>query len=314
MQIITKPQIEGILTPTRLVEAIEAAFVAFSSGKVRTPPVGYMSFTDPPGDMHIKYGQIQGDDVFVVKLATGFYENPKINLPSSNGLLLVLSAKTGTPLALINDEGSITDTRTAAAGVVASRALARRNARNLGVVGTGIQARLQIQYHHTVLNLEKIFVWGRDSDRTDALIRDLKAQYIDVTPAQSIKSLCENTDIIVTTTPSTKPIVRASDIREGTHITAIGADAPGKQELDPDIFAKAAFVCFDSQDQCLHHGESSHAAVGLDTYNSAELGTLLEQPNIYSRSDKDITIADLTGIVAQDIAAAKLVWNALKEG
>lgn len=311
MRIVSKTEIEGVISPRQLMNAVEASFIAFSSGEVRTPPVGYLPFTDPPGDMHIKYGHMVGDDIFVVKLATGFYENPQIGLPSSNGFLMVLSAKTGMPLALLQDEGLLTDCRTAAAGAIASRALMRSTANSLGVIGTGIQARLQILYHHTALNLKRYYIWGRDTEKMNAVVRDMKSRNIDVVPVQSVQGLCASSDILVTTTPSEEPILHADDVQDGTHITAIGADAPDKQELDPEIFKKAGFICFDSQDQCLHHGESSHAKVDFSQGNSAELGAFLKCPDLYTRTPDDITIVDLTGIAAQDIAAAKLVWNAV---
>jgi ornithine cyclodeaminase len=254
-----------------------------------------------------------GDSVFVVKLATGFYNNPKQGLPSSNGLILILSAITGEPLALLQDEGFLTDSRTAAAGAIASKILARDNADRIGIIGTGIQARMQLIYHHDALSLEHSFVWGRDENASAQLASDKKIHGIDVTPMATVQSLCEASDIIVTTTPTTKPLVEANWVKPGTHVTAVGADAPGKQELDSHILKQSAFTAFDSRVQCLHHGEASHLADIFNDKNSAELGELLGDLQTYRRKPDDITIADLTGIAAQDIAAAKTIWAHFQE-
>lgn len=313
MKVITKPDIESVITPSKMIDAVKDASIAFSNGDVITPPVGYMQFSTLPGDMHIKYGHRLGDDVFVVKLATGFYDNPKIGLPSSNGLILVLSAETGAPLALLQDEGFLTDSRTAAAGAVASKTLANQHASHIGIVGTGIQARLQLRYHHYALKLEKSYVWGRSKAALKSLVADMKKEGIEVTALSTIEALCDVSDIIVTTTPATEPLVQAQWVKPGTHITAVGADAPGKQELDSSIFGQTSFTVFDSKEQCLHHGEACHAIDIFNNNNSAELGALLSGVAQYRRSKDDITVADLTGIAAQDIAAAKLVWSSLRD-
>ncbi|WP_262695878.1 Rossmann-fold NAD(P)-binding domain-containing protein [Kordiimonas aquimaris] len=314
MQIFNKTQIEAVLSRDLLTDAVANAFVAFSKGRVTIPPVGYLPFTEPSGDMHIKYGHIKGDPVFVVKLATGFYDNPKLGLPSSNGLMLVLSAETGVPLALLQDEGFLTDSRTAAAGAIASKALAPQGAKHIGIVGTGIQARMQLMYHRSLMPIAKVSVFGRNTDAAALFAKDMQQKGIDVCQLDSIEELCANANIIITTTPATSPLIMSSWVNGGTHITAVGADAPGKQEIDNNIFERVAFTVFDSKEQCLHHGETCHASVVFDDRNSAELGALIDNPALYKRADQDITVADLTGIAAQDIAAAKIVWNALKSG
>lgn len=313
MQVYNKQQIEAVLSADDLIRAVRHAFTAFSNGAVTTPPVGYLPFSNPPGDMHIKYGHIKGDPVFVVKLATGFYDNPKQGLPSSNGLMLVMSAETGVPLALLQDEGFLTDSRTAAAGAIASATLANSSVKSIGVVGTGIQARMQMVYHQHIMKLDKAFVWGRSEDACARFVADMAEKNIAVTPVGQLEELCTQASIIVTTTPATTPLIKATWVNDGTHITAVGADAPGKQELDHAIFERAAFTAFDSKEQCLHHGEASHATISFTDENSAELGHLIADPSRYERKAGDITIADLTGIAAQDIAAAKTVWSALKE-
>lgn len=313
MRLYNREKIEAVLSPDTLVSAVKDAFIAFSNGHVTTPPVGYLPFKNPPGDMHIKYGHTKGDSIFVIKVATGFYNNPKIGLPSSNGLILVMSAETGAPLALMQDEGYLTDARTAAAGALASHALAPKGPISVGIVGTGIQARMQLHYLQHMMPLDQIFVWGRSEAARGQYVQDMENMGIKVQALETAKELCEHVNLIITTTPSTEPIIDATWVKGGTHITAVGADAPGKQELDSALFERAAFTVFDSKEQCLHHGEASHYKKAFTDQNSAEIGYILENLARFQRQTGDITIADLTGIAAQDIAAAKTVWSLLKD-
>ena len=156
-------------------------------------------------------------------------------------------------------------------------------------------------------------MWGRDKDKTAAYVSDMAkvGLYVELMP--TARSLCEQANIIIiSTTPSTSPIIQTEWIKPGTHITAVGADAPGKQEFEASIFERASFTFFDSKEQCLHHGEASHSNTLFNETNSAELGALLEKPGIFKRQQAHITVADLTGIAAQDIAIAKAVWNQIK--
>ncbi|MCK0068812.1 hypothetical protein [Kordiimonas laminariae] len=311
MRIVKKAEIEEALKSADVFSAIKNAFIQFSVGDVTTPPVGYLSFPEANGDLHIKFGHTKGDEVFVIKLSTGFYDNLSKGLPSSNGLMMILSAITGEPLALLEDGGMLTDIRTAVAGALASDLLKPNSSPRVGVIGTGIQARLQVQYLSKLLPEATYSVWGRDKDKTATYIADMAKAGLYVEIMSSPEDLCRSANIIISTTPSTSPIIKAEWIKAGTHITAVGADAPGKQELEANLFQKATFVAFDSKEQCLHHGEASHSPVEFKKRNSAELGTVFKEPDIFTRKKSDITIADLTGIAAQDIAIAKAVWSRL---
>ena len=307
MRVVSLSEIKEALDFDTAVAAIKDGFVAFSAGKVTTPPVGYLGFTDPPGDMHIKYGYIEGDDVFMVKLATGFYNNPKIGLPSSNGLMMVISARTGEPLALLQDEGYLTDMRTAIAGAISCQALAPSGPMRVGIVGTGIQANLQLECLSKLANIEQAFLWGRNQSAVDAYIENSTIQ---VEQTGSLQELCSASNVIITTTPSSEPLILPEWVQPNTHITAVGADAPGKQELDAEILKRADMVVCDSTSQCLHHGEMSYIPADYFTENNMmELGALLSSD--YGRPKGAITVADLTGIAAQDIAIAKSVWERL---
>lgn len=308
-------EIRSVLDVPAAIELIEAGFVALSSGAATVPAVGYLGFERPPGDCHIKYGRIHGDEVFVVKIATGFHENASRGLPTGHGVMLVLSAETGETLALLDDSGYLTDVRTAIAGCIAARYLAPDAVECIGIVGAGMQARMQLQYLRHARDCNRVRVWARRREQSAAYRSELSDAGFDVQVAETLQGLCENSNLIVTATAARSPLVRDEWIRPGTHLTAMGSDAPGKQELDPALFARAGVCAVDSLSQCIDHGESHHALAGgyLDETGLVELGDIIAGRARGRSDDDEITIADLTGVAVQDIQIAKAVWQALKD-
>ena len=302
------------IDPHSLISAMEQGFVAYSEGRVIVPPVGHLQFDEPPGDTHIKYGYIPGDGTYVIKVATSFYENPKKGLPSANGLMLVFSQKTGELLSVLLDEGYLTNTRTALAGAVVAKYLAPRGIKGIGIVGTGIQARMQLQYLHSIVDCSNVYVWGRSDDALQKYVVDMRELgFSKVTPTKDMRELTHNCNYIVTTTPSNKPLVMAKDILGGTHITAVGADTLGKQELDPSILGKADIVVVDSKSQCIDHGDTSYAVQQklVNPDGLIELGSLIKNDS-RRKYDTEITVADLTGVAVQDIQIATQVYDVLR--
>ena len=163
--------INSVLDDIDVVSFIEAGFVAYSHGEVVVPPVGEMLFEEPRGEAHIKYGYIQKDDYYVVKIASGFYDNHLQGLPTNSGLMLLFSQKTGALSRVLLDEGHLTDERTAAAGALASRTMAPPEVKRIGILGSGVQARLQAKHHANVFPDAEFLVWGRDPEIT--LRRDI---------------------------------------------------------------------------------------------------------------------------------------------
>lgn len=311
MLIVSRSEIEAAIEPRSLGVAIEAAYVAMSAGEVELPPVGHLTFPDVRGDCHIKFGHRRGDDDFVIKVATGFPAQAELGEPVGNGIFLVISATTGQVRAVLHDEMLLTDVRTAIGGAIASRRLARADAQRLLIVGTGAQARRQLVAHLELLDRPPaVTVWGRSPDAASRVLADVDAP-ADSRIAIDLAEACRASELIVTTTDATSPIIDAEWIEPGTHITAIGADAPGKHELDPQLIGSADLLVADSRSQCLDHGELSAIAndSGLAS-QVVELGALLASPAI-ERSHSDITIADLTGVAALDIAAAQHVLHRL---
>lgn len=314
MQIYTLDEIRKTIEPLALIKSQEEAFVAYSEGRVVVPPVGYLQFEEAFGDCHIKYGYVKDDDYFVVKIATGFYKNPEIGLPVGSGMMALFSQKTGNLEALLLDEGYLTDMRTAAAGAVAAKYLAPKKIDRIGIVGTGVQARLQLEMLKNVTDCREAIVWGRDEAKTKQYKSEMTRHGFSVEAVAQIEELTMSCTLIVTTTSARTPLLSAMQIRTGTHITAVGADAEKKQELDPEIFKIADIRVVDSLTQCIDHGDTSHAVrAGLVQESQlVELGVVVKNPEFGRTDDGQITIADLTGVAVQDIEIAELSLLSLR--
>lgn len=314
-------EIKPLIDIPQLIREIEAGFVLYSEGRVKVPPVGFLHFDEPPGDVHIKYGFVSGDEYYVLKMASGFYNNPELGLPTSDGLLLVFSQKTGELELILLDKCWLTDMRTAAAGAVAARHLAAKNIHHIGIVGTGVQARLQLEILREVVDCKRCFIWGRDSTKVQRMIEDLLAKEsvqawgLEIEAIKALDDLVSQCNLIVTTTSAKSPLIRADQVQKGTHITAMGADDHGKQELEAELLAKADLVVADSVSQCVDHGECFYAVQERQIEESSilELGYVIKNPAIGRTSEDQITVVDLTGVAIQDIQIAKMVDRALRE-
>lgn len=312
-KIYTLDQIKSVVETMNFSTAIEEGFVAYSNGRVIVPPVGELIFEDPPGDTHIKYGYIKGDDYFVIKIASGFYQNVKLNLPSSSGLMLVFSQKTGVLDTVLLDEGYLTNVRTAVAGEIVAKYMAPENVSAIGVFGTGTMARMQVQYLKSVTDCKNIVVWGRSEASLQTYREDMESEGYDVQTTLEENDVTESSNLILMTTPSTTPLVSVDQIKAGTHITAMGSDTAEKQELDTRILGAADIVVADSLIQCQERGELYKAisAHDLKLEQVVELGRAIESGNRIRTSDTQITVADLTGVAVQDVQIAKAVCTAL---
>ncbi len=311
MKILTRKQIEELVSIPDILEAIERGFVSYSRGKTVIPPVAALHFDDPKGDCHIKYGYEKNGKYYVVKIASGFPDNPKLGIPAGNGLMLLFDKQTGGLLCQLLDEGYLTDLRTAAAGCIAAKYLAPKNVRCIGIVGTGAQAYYQLKFLSFVTQCRQVMIWGRDESKARKLQEHPDLRQWEVEVAQDLDQLTENCNLIVTTTSSSKPLLFARQIRPGTHITAVGADDIGKQELDPEIFAKAEKVVVDSRSQCMEIGDVSYAIKQgiVKRENLVEIGEIVMDNSLGRNSERQITVADLTGVGIQDLQIAADVFE-----
>ncbi len=312
-RVVTRAEIDRVLPSIDVVAAMDRAFEIYSDGRATVPPVGELLFEDPPGDAHIKYGYIAGDPVFVIKVATGFYENSKNDLPPNSGLMLVFSASTGLPEAVLLDEGHLTNLRTAAAGAVAAKYLAPGRVDCIGVIGSGLQARMQVEQLTAVTACRAVALWGRRRVAAEACAADLEVAGFTATVEETPAAVASKATLIVTATAATAPLLEGADIRPGTYITAMGSDTTEKQELAADLLGIADVVVADSIDQCLERGEICHAlrAGTIRKGDVIELGDLIAGRAPGRTSEDQITVADLTGVAAQDIEVSKAVLAGL---
>jgi len=312
-KIINLEQIKEISRTIDFAPLIEEGFAAYSAGRVVVPPVGELSFSAPPGDTHIKYGYIKGDDSFVVKIASGFYDNPERGLPSNSGLMLVFSQHTGQLQTILLDEGHLTDVRTAVAGRIAAQYLAPTEIEAIGIFGTGIQARLQVLQLKTLTECRRVVAWGRSQESLNGYRHALGKEGFEVTSTEEPAEVAALCNLIVTATPAAAPLLSVDHIRPGTHITAVGSDTPFKQELDSAILARADLVVADSVSQCLERGEiaKAYAAGTLKEDQITELGEIISGRAQGRTANHQLTVADLTGVAVQDIQIAKAVCAGL---
>jgi len=313
MKVFNKAQIIASFNPELAINPLEQGFIAYSEGKVQVPSVQGFAFAQANGDCCVKSAYIEGSPTFTVKLSTGFYDNPSKGLPSNDGLMLVLSALTGQPLALLQDQGWLTGMRTALAGRIAARLLAPARVKAIGILGTGMQAQMQLEQLRAVTDCRQLFVWGRNASGLATYAAFARNLGYDVHSTQDAAELAAAANLIVCTTPSRQPLLRSGWIQPGTHITAVGADAPGKQELDPALVANADRIIVDSIAQCSQYGEVACALNSghINTDQLIELGALLAGRAKGREHDGQITLADLTGVAVQDAQIASCALAAL---
>lgn len=309
--ILDEAALRAAVTPALAVEVIRNAFRADGEGRTHVPPVINLDIPDAHGEFHIKTAHIDGVRHIAVKVASGFYDNPSRGLPSGSGMMALFDASTGMPAALLLDNGFLTDVRTGAAGAVAADVLARHTLDTVGVIGSGLQARHQVRCLRVVREFRRIVAWSPTRERLEEYCREVARDGFDVEAADSPEAACRSADVIITTTPSRKPIVRASWLRPGVHVTAVGSDAPGKQELEADCLDVADLVVVDRLAQCSAFGELRHALdAALVTRHDvhAELGAIVAGRTAGRTDDSQITIADLTGVGFQDTAIASAAF------
>ena len=295
-----------------LIPIIEDAFKSLSLGKTVMPSILRLDIEKYHGESDVKAAYIEGLDSFAVKVASGFFNNPKLGLPSSNGLMILLDSQTGVIKSVLLDKGYLTDVRTAIAGAIASKYLSNPESSTVAIIGTGIQARMQLEALSLVRDIKNVNVWSRDIKKTHAYIEDVSKNInLNFTAFDNTNEVVNNADILITTTPSKKPLVDFSSLPKGIHITAMGSDAEEKNELEPDIIKNCDVYVPDSQAQTSILGELNHAIknnlIKSDMIFN-DLGKIIINPELGRKNNDDITVADLTGTGVQDTAIARYAY------
>jgi ornithine cyclodeaminase len=314
IKILTERELrDAIKLDVDAVDCIDQAFATLAGGKVVMPPILSMAIHEYNGEVDVKTAYVPGLDSFAIKISPGFFDNPKIGLPSTSGLMILFSSKTGVLEALLLDNGYLTDVRTAAAGAVAARHLSREDSTVAGIVGAGMQARLQLEALKLVRPITEARIWARDGakaeDVADALSNHLE---IDVRPADTVKDAMAGADVIVTTTPTAEPLVMADWLEPGQHITAMGADQEHKNEIEAACLTRVDLYVADRRSQTEKLGElrsALAASVIKPDADIPELGDVITGKHP-GRPGKDaITVADLTGTGLQDTAIATMAFQ-----
>jgi ornithine cyclodeaminase len=288
------------------IDCVEDAFRALATKPVAMPPILRLDIPEYRGEVDVKTAYVPGIDHFAIKISPGFFGNPEIGLPSTNGMMVVLSAQTGLVQALLLDNGYLTDVRTAAAGAVAARHLSRAESATAAILGAGMQAEMQAIALSLVRPVRTFRIWARDWAKAEALGARLAARGFAATACATAEAATLGADVIVTTTPATRPILQ--DAAPGQHITAMGSDAEHKNEVAPALLARATYVA-DRLSQTRVLGELHHAiaagAIPADR-QFGELGQVIAGLAPGRGAPDQITLADLTGTGIQDTAIAAL--------
>jgi ectoine utilization protein EutC len=297
--------------------AVANGFTSLAAGEVTLPPIVRIDVPEHMGEVDIKTAYVRGLDSFAIKIAAGFFQNYRLGLPTGSGMMVLVSARTGRPEAVLLDNGYLTDVRTGAAGALAARYLARKRVETAGVIGSGMQARYQMRALKQVRDFQQLMVYGIVLDQVEEYAAEMASVLgVEVVQAADVETVVRNSDVVVTCTPAKEPYLKAEWLHPGLHITAMGTDAEDKQELYADALGRADLLVCDRKSQSFRLGEFHNgleAGVISEDDPIIELGELTSGRKPGRESEEEITICDLTGVGVQDTAIALLAYQKAME-
>ena len=304
MKILTIEDVKQLLTMKDAIELIGAAFLEKGLKRVQMPPKSYLFFKKYNGDLRVMPSYLEGLDEVGVKLVNAHPNNlEKYGLPTVLATIMLFDPKTGAPVCIM-DGTWITAMRTAAATGIATKYLARKDAKIVGMIGAGYQAPFQLEALREVMEVELVKVYDRRKERIEKFAEEMRAKLgLDVEAMDTAEDAVKGADVLVTVTPTRAPVVKDEWVAEGMHINGVGADAPGKQELEPAILKRAKIIV-DDWDQACQSGEVNvPLAKGEMTRGDiyCELGEIVAGLRPGRTSDDEITIFDSTGLSIQDV-------------
>jgi ectoine utilization protein EutC len=298
------------------ISVVEKGFSSLAAGNVELPPIMRVDIAEAHGEVDVKTAYIRGLDKFAIKISSGFFNNSKLGLPSLSGMMMLISTETGIPQSVLLDNGFLTDVRTACAGAIAAKYLARKNLDTVGVIGSGAQARYQMIALKQVRNFRRILVYSPSTERAQKYAKEMENLLeVPVVVAPNAETVVRESDLVVTTTPAKDPVIKSEWLHPGLHITAMGSDAEHKQELEAAILKKADLLVCDVKSQCIRLGELHHAwdqRIITDLKSILELGEITSGQKAGRTNQSQITVCDLTGTGVQDTAIAVYAYNELK--
>jgi len=319
--LLSDSEVKSLLSMNEVIEAVELAFKEKGLGRVQMPAKIYLFYKKYNGDLRAMPSYLEELDISAVKIVNVHPDNrTKYGLPTVMATIVLIDPKSGAPIAIMGGT-TITAMRTGAAGAVAAKYLARKNSKVVGLVGAGAQARTQLMGLLTLYGkLEEVKVYDKVEEARDKFIAEMEPKYgnlCSLIPVGSVKEAVEGADIVVTATPSRQPIVKNEWISPGMHINCIGADAPGKEELEPEILKRAKIIV-DDIEQAMHSGEINvPISKGILTEQDiwAEIGEVVAKIKPGRESEEEITIFTSTGLAIQDAVTAHLAYKkALEKG
>ena len=296
MRVVGPEEIRRAIGFADAIAAMREAVLAQSRGDCDTPMPMHLDLSaGGGGEVHIKSSYRRGGPHFALKIAGSYVQRPY-------GSIVLVSVDTGETVAFFDDGGHLTDLRTAAVSAMVAKELGRADP-VLGLLGTGVQARLQAELHAAVVPLSEIHVWGRDEAKAAVCAREIGVRLpgVRVVVSPSPAEVAAAAKLIVTATAARSPLLFAADLQAGTHVSAVGSDSPGKQELDPEILRRASLLLVDSLAQCSRLGELQHAPDQKP--RAIEIGTFCAAPPAYDRAG--MTVADFTGLGVEDLYIAE---------
>ena len=318
--LLSEQNVKKLLSIEDVMQSVELAFKMKGLGHVQMPCKQYLFFKKYNGDLRTMPSYLEESDIVAVKVVNSHPENRvKHNLPSVMATIILIDPKTGAPLAIMGGTW-ITDLRTGVAGTIAAKYLAKEKPKIIGLIGAGAQANTQLMslLHH-YKNIQQVKIWSRSEKTQSNFLKFMKSLHIEkpkLILVKRIEEAVQYSDIVVTTTPSTEPLILEKWISKGTHINCIGADAPGKQELDPNILIKSKIIVDDWNQGC-HSGEIN-VPLSKRIINKTDIfGDICEivaglKPGRTSKNE--ITVFTSTGLAIQDAATANVVYqNALRK-
>jgi alanine dehydrogenase len=316
--LLKQSEIKELIEMKEVIESVETAYSVHATRKVQMPAKKYLFFKKYNGDLRIMPAFIKSMDEAGVKCVNVHPDNPlKNNLPTVMGVIELFDPKSGFPLSVM-DGTWITNMRTGAAAGVGTKYLARKDSSVLGIIGAGKQAFTQLMALREVMNIEHAKVYCRTCSSRENFAKMANERFgINIKAVATAEEAVKGADVVVTVTPANKPVLKTEWIEKGTHINAMGADAPGKQELESGILKKSK-IFIDCWEQARHSGEINVPVdEGIITRDSitAKIGDVITGKAEGRVSDDDITIFDSTGLAVQDVVTAwKVYEKAVKIG
>ena len=294
------------------IAAVTEGFTRLAQGKATVPPILRVDVTESRGEVDVKTAYVHGLDSFAIKIASGFFNNRELGLPTGSGLMMLLSTKTGFPEALLLDNGYLTDVRTGIAGAIAARHLAPETVETAGVIGAGMQARYQMRGLKLVRDFERLVIFSVVPEEVDLYVAEMGEELgVEVVVVPDYEQVVAQSQVVVTTTPAAEPYLRVEWLHPGLHITCMGSDSEHKQELHANVFGAVDRIVCDRKSQCFRLGELHHAleaGVIAEDSEITELGEITAGLKPGRTSESEITVCDLTGVGVQDTAIARLAY------